>query len=75
MKRWLLLLTTIVVMAIGLNSCKKDYACKCTATGSGDTVEAEGSTFRETKNGAEEFCAASENISAGITVTCVAVRK
>ncbi len=75
MKRWILILTSILLMAMGLNSCKKDYACKCTATGSGDTVEAEGSTFRDTKKGAEEFCAASENVSGGITVICVTVRK
>ncbi len=64
-----------VAIVASLSSCKKDYACKCTASGNGSSITAEGGTFKDTKKGAEDKCKVSEGSAGGVTTTCEAVKK
>jgi len=58
---------------LALVSCKKDYTCECTSTGSGFSGSSS-VTINDTKKNAEEACEASaSSASAGgssVTTTC-----
>jgi hypothetical protein len=54
---------------LGLASCKKDYTCSCTTTGSGTSIT-QTSTINATKKDATTSCENGSSSVAGITTTC-----
>jgi len=51
--------TVLMLAAIGLVSCKKDYTCECTTTGGGSSISAS-STVHATKKDAKDACNAGD---------------
>lgn len=52
-----------------LASCKKDYTCECTTSGSGISATVS-STVKATKKDAKEACENGSSSVAGVTTTC-----
>ena len=54
---------------LGLASCKKDYTCECTTTGSGTSIT-QTTTINGTKKDAKTACENGSSTVMGITTTC-----
>lgn len=63
------LLFAVVLGAVTLTSCKKDYTCTCTTSGNGVNSSAS-TTINATKSDAEDACTASTSSAFGFTTTC-----
>ena len=66
MKKFILL---AVVATFGLVSCKKDYTCSCTTTGTGGSVTQD-VIINGKKNDAKDACEAGNTSGGGYTKTC-----
>lgn len=64
----------LAVCSLGLFSCKKDYVCECTLSGSSGGVTITGysetTTIKDTKKKAKEKCEAKSEEDGGFTSTC-----
>jgi hypothetical protein len=70
MKKLSLLSIAALFVATSFTSCKKDYTCTCTSSGSGITASAS-TVINDTKANAEETCNKGDatTSSGGFTVT------
>lgn len=68
MKKITLLAAAAMIVA-SMSSCKKEYTCECTTTGSGYSASAS-ATAKMTKKDAKAWCEGSSASSAGMTTTC-----
>ena len=57
MKKVLLTLAGVALLAVVFSSCKKDHDCTCTATGGGMSTSAT-TTIKDTKSKAKDACEA-----------------
>lgn len=69
MKKLVLSIAALALVATTMTSCKKEYDCECTVSGSG--VTGGGITkIKDTKAKAKEACEALSSTAFGITTTC-----
>lgn len=68
MKKLVLSIAALSLVATTMTSCKKDYTCECTVTVLGMTTTSS-TTINDTKKNAEDKCSATAS-SAGATATC-----
>ncbi len=69
MKKLALSIAALALVATTMTSCKKDYTCECTVSGSGVTGGGT-TTIKDTKKNAEEACEKLSSTAFGITTTC-----
>lgn len=68
MKKIILPALFLGAIAFGSTSCKKDYTCECTFSGSASGSISE--TQKMSKKDAKAWCEESSSSANGITVTC-----
>jgi Ni/Co efflux regulator RcnB len=69
MKKLVLSIAALALVATTMTSCKKDYTCECTTTALGITVSEE-KTINDTKKNAEAECDKGDLNVSGITTSC-----
>lgn len=69
MKKFLLSIAAVALVATTMTSCKKNWTCECTATAGGFSTTAS-STIKETKKKAKEACEAGNATSGIASVSC-----
>ncbi len=69
MKKIVLSIAALALVATTMTSCKKEYTCECTATVLGFTTTAS-STIKDTKKKAKEACEKGNASAAGSSVSC-----
>jgi hypothetical protein len=69
MKKLVLSIAALALVASTMTSCKKEYTCECTATVLGFTATAS-TTIKDTKKKAKETCEAGNSSTAGATASC-----
>jgi uncharacterized membrane protein YadS len=62
-------LLTVVLAAMTLGSCKKDYTCECCVTGSGSSV-CGSATYHDTKKNAKASCDKGTATVNGVSTSC-----
>jgi len=68
------LIAVVVLGALTLSSCKKDYTCTCSYTdtsGSGVVLPNQSTTINGKKKDVETACEAGSSTFGGLTTTCV----
>jgi hypothetical protein len=69
MKKLLLSVAAFALVATTMTSCKKDYTCECTVSGTGVSGTVSG-TINDTKKNAKDKCEADNGTIAGVTTSC-----
>lgn len=69
MKKLLLSICALALVATTMTSCKKEYTCECTVSGGGFSGTASG-TIKDTKKNAKEACEADNATINGVTTSC-----
>jgi hypothetical protein len=68
MKKLVLSIAALALVATTMTSCKKEYTCECTF--SGVITGTASTTIKDTKKNATDACEADNVSSGGQTVTC-----
>ena len=63
------ILLIVAVAGLAMTSCKKDYTCECTTSGSGTSISTS-TTIHDTKSNATTACEAGSSSVGGFAVTC-----
>jgi hypothetical protein len=69
MKKLVLSIAALALVATTMTSCKKDYTCECTTTALGVTVS-ESITINDTKKNATETCDKGDASAFGVETAC-----
>jgi Ni/Co efflux regulator RcnB len=69
MKKLVLSIAALALVATTMTSCKKDYTCECTATVLGMTATTS-TTINDTKKNATETCDKGDATTVGAEVSC-----